>query len=347
MTSYTWTSGKKGSWGTAADWAGGTVANSATADVTIAGTGSNVTIGSSNSYTVDSLTLDSGAPQLTIAGTLDFAGATNQLSLQSGLLDITGTLIGATIAQTGGTLTFIGSTWDNITDESPLNLTAASADLYLEGTDAFTGAAGTGPGTINLTGNGAALYTDDNFALNDATLNFGGAGTSDNIYLASNGGPVQALTLGGSLDVVQSATDSDDDIDLYSDTGAQATLVNRDTIAAGASGGYFYIYGPSGDTFTNQGSIIVSNGDIFDISSVATFSNLKGTTLTGGAYEIGAGSTFQLAANSKITTDAASITLSGAGSVIEALNSTVGTEISLDSKLASIAATGEIGRAHV
>ena len=301
MTSYTWTSGKKGSWGTAADWAGGTVANSATADVTIAGTGSNVTIGSSNSYTVDSLTLDSGAPQLTIAGTLDFAGATNQLSLQSGLLDITGTLIGATIAQTGGTLTFIGSTWDNITDESPLNLTAASADLYLEGTDAFTGAAGTGPGTINLTGNGAALYTDDNFALNDATLNFGGAGTSDNIYLASNGGPVQALTLGGSLDVVQSATDSDDDIDLYSDTGAQATLVNRDTIAAGASGGYFYIYGPSGDTFTNQGSIIVSNGDHFDMSSLAGFNN------TGLISATGAGTVFNLASTSWSNTGAISV----------------------------------------
>jgi hypothetical protein len=132
MTAYTWKNGASGNWGTAGDWLGGTVANSAIADVTIAGTGSKVTIASGISYTVDSVTLGTGSAALTIAGTLDFAGASDALVLQTGVLDVTGTLIGAHISRTGGTLTLSDATLDGVSYSGTLDVFGYGNVLYVE-----------------------------------------------------------------------------------------------------------------------------------------------------------------------------------------------------------------------
>lgn len=290
--------------------------------------------------------------ELNITGDLlDTGTLTVGASTALGTVTLSGTITGGTVADAGGALVSDYGELDGVTYEGTLGLTTTEAGIYLAGTDNFTGAGGAGPGTINLTGNGAELLleyvstlgVEQLATLNNAVLNFGGSFGNDYIIFNDPSGGFNALILGGAMEVVQSASASDVVINLGQYGYGANTLVNQGTIAAEASGGDFAVDGYySGDIFTNQGTIIVSHGDIFDISGVETFSNLKGTTLTGGAYEIGAGSTFQLAANSKISVDAASITLSGAGSVIQAENTTAGTEISLDSKLASIAATGTL-----
>ncbi len=111
-------------------------------------------------------------------------------------------------------------------------------------------------------------------------------------------------------------------------------IINDGAINAIYAGGYFVV---SATKFTNNGDITVSNTDSLALESTA-FSNLKSGTLTGGAYNVYGASVLELSA--AITTDLASITLSGAGSDIQYLNGS--TQVQLDSKLAIIGAGGTL-----
>ena len=122
-------------------------------------------------------------------------------------------------------------------------------------------------------------------------------------------------------------------------------MINQGTIDASFAGGQFKIAVGNAlvpGTFTNQGLIHVSNGDTVIFSNSTNFTNLSGTTLTGGTYEVDAGSTMQLADNTQIQTLNANVTLSGAGSVIQSLNTTTSSQVSFDSTLTTIGANGQL-----
>ena len=90
---------------------------------------------------------------------------------------------------------------------------------------------------------------------------------------------------------------------------------------------------------TNTGTVSVQSGTL-EFSGDLT--NLSGTTLTGGAYTIGAGSVLELANNATIATDDANITLSGAGSTIQSYDTTTGDQVSFDGTILTIGATGQL-----
>ena len=73
-----------------------------------------------------------------------------------------------------------------------------------------------------------------------------------------------------------------------------------------------------------------------------TFTNLPAHTLTGGTYEAEAGSTIDIYSDDTITTDDATIILSGAGSTIETYNPSTGVTSAIDSTLSTIGAGGEL-----
>jgi len=93
--------------------------------------------------------------------------------------------------------------------------------------------------------------------------------------------------------------------------------------------------------FTNTGTLAAADGGVIDFGA-GGLTNLSGTTMTGGVYKVGAGSTLQLPNNSPIVTDDADIILSGAGSTIQDLDTTTGTEQSLDFTLRTIDENGQL-----
>jgi hypothetical protein len=190
--------------------------------------------------------------------------------------------------------------------------------VYVENGLTLTGAGGNGAGAVNLTGNDSSLVFIDSETFSNATVTVGGS----NDYI----GAFNNLTLGQNLSIIQSAAGSSDTLG-----GADAAaVVNDGTITASANGGTFNVEAQS---FTNNGEIIVSNGDTFDVGA-----NVE--TVVGGTYEVEAGSTIELGV--QITTDDATIILSGEGSTFEAFNPINNQTTTLDATLTAIGAGGAL-----
>ena len=170
--------------------------------------------------------------------------------------------------------------------------------------------------------------------LDNATLNIGNnAGWS---YLSGDDlGAGVLMTLGSKLSVVHTG------VLVSIGTGggpANSGIVNKGLITAALAGGSFSLGGPS---FSNAGTIQVSNGDSVFIST-GTFTNVSGSTLTGGSYQVGAGSLLQLTNNAMIGTIEADVTLSGAGSTIRSLNTSNNQHVAIDTTLNTIGSPGAL-----
>jgi len=276
-----------------------------------------------------------GTVEITTGGTLNNTGATLSVGAGSalGTIALAGTIAGGTIADAGGGISPAGGTLSGVTYEGIINLTASNAELFVANGLTVTGVGGTGAGTINLTGNTSSLLFTTSATLNNATVNLGAASATAIIDLYGSSG--LTLTLGKSLTIVANAADGVAYLGGYYYSGN--TIINDGTIDAGASGGTFNV-APNG-TFTDNGTITVSNGDTLNLQP-AKFTNLAGTTLTGGSYEAAAGSSIVLSNNDRIVTDNATIILSGAGSAIEALNSSTSKQVTIDSTLTTIGTAG-------
>ncbi len=126
-----------------------------------------------------------------------------------------------------------------------------------------------------------------------------------------------------------------------------------------AGGGYLDVFA---NAFTNNGAITVGNGESMLAVGTCAFSNagsitvtgggmmniadslaqLSGGTLTGGSFEVDAGSTLMLPEDSTITADNATLILSGAGSTMESFSSTTWQDMTVDSSLASVGTGGTL-----
>jgi hypothetical protein len=285
--------------------------------------------GSFSTSSLSGVTVGSGAT-VGISGNLTNTGATLILGSGSalGAVSLSGTITGGTIADAGGGILADYGTLNGVAYQGVLTLSASNALLYAMGNLSFKGAGGSGAGTIDLTGNGAALIYLGTSNLNNITINIG---STDGGYLDGESG---TLALGSGANLIQA--------------GAQAYLggiyngesfVNHGALTAGYSGGSFSISGPG---FTNTGSIAVANGDQLNMAALTAFTNLQNSTLTGGSYEVDAGSTFQLLNNVSIVTDAATIILSGVSSVITSLNTTMNAKITIDKTLGTISGNGKL-----
>ena len=249
VTAINWKSGINGDWSTAADWAGGKVPGAAD-DVTIAAAGSyTVTIyytQRANSLTLNAANakvVDSG--QLTLGTTLSVAAGT--FTLSGG-----GDIVGGTISTSGsGSFLSTGGTLSGVTYQGALTL-GASSSLFLQGSNVFVGAGGTGAGTINMSGTNANLYVEDKTTLDNATLTIGAANANDTIYLYSQDSNNPTLTLGSHFNLVQSGTGNRTTINLYNYVNNSSSFINQGTITADAKNGVLSIYGPNGGTFINQ-----------------------------------------------------------------------------------------------
>jgi fibronectin-binding autotransporter adhesin len=269
-------------------------------------TGSTLTLG--NSVTLNgkgTVVLSNSASNLINAAT---SGPT---LTNANTIEGAGTIQGMGIVNTG-TLAANQST--------PLIILPSSAGLNNKGTlsvstgDTMQIGTSAGGALINFSG---TTLTGGTYAVS-GTLEFGASGTS----LVTN---AANITL----------------------TGAGAKIVNfggqnvPTNFATNAPNGSFSLAGGANFTtagnFTNNGKLAAGAGTKFTVTGSLTNFNSATNTLTGGTYMVGGKLNF---AGANIVTDAANITLQGAGEIVNSTNSANGL-----ANLATIASNGSFGLA--
>ncbi len=270
----TWKNTAGGAWNAPTNWNDGVVPQAGDA-AAISISGSYVVAVSSVAAAYSLAVSDMGATvAINSGGTLILTGfltaAAGTVELNSG-----GTIAGGTLVSTGGTFDWAGGTLDGVTYQGILDLSPTSSSVYVK--DGFN--VGAGGATINLTGNYGELYASNTETLDNATINIG---SSNYTYLRNydpNG--AQVLTLGANLIIDHVGTYAELDDSEYGKSGSG--IVNEGTINANLSGGTFII---TDGSFTNQGSINVSNGDTLTISA-PSWSNSGLITDSGGTLNLG------------------------------------------------------------
>jgi hypothetical protein len=186
------------------------------------------------------------------------------------------------------------------------NGSAGSVSIYAGNTTAgnavlnVTGPSITNSGTIQLNG-----YVADATLKIGANVALSGSGTISLSNIASNlitgSSPSFTLTNGSTIQ--------------GSGTISNMGIVNTGTISANQSMPLLIL--PSNLGLNNQGTLSVSTGDTMQVGTSAggALTNFSGKTLTGGTYSVGGTMQFG-ASGTSIVTDAANISLTGAGAQI-------------------------------
>ncbi|HTW29258.1 MAG TPA: Hint domain-containing protein, partial [Acetobacteraceae bacterium] len=288
-----WTNASGGNWSDGTNWSSGSVPGAGDDAVIAVGALDQVLV--DGSFTAASLTLDDAATTLAFAagGVLTLGTFT----ITAGTVDLTGgTLRDTHVVDTGGSLIFDNTILDGVTWQGALDL---GADATLSVTKGLTvlDASGTGPGTINLTGDEAVLTFDDAIArLDDVTIRLGGAGSvafprlstsTDTAFtigattvvdVVGNGGAIWAGTLvnDGTITIAAGS-----ELDLYSSANTAGFFNNTGTITLGLGAELLF------DTevrLADLGTIINQGGSYF-------FEN--GIDLGGQTWTIATGGTYQ------------------------------------------------------
>ncbi len=289
MAAISWKSGISGTWTAAADWSAGAVP-STSSDVTIAvapaagSTAYTVTLASASR--VDSVTLDQAAATLDVDnGTLTVGKA---FAVEAGTLALNGSgeISGGTIKESGGTLVSQGGTLAGVTYDGTLEVGNFDS-LVVTGGITLEGAAGTGTGTMAITGAGSGVVFAGSQTLNNASItmgSFAGSLPSDyDNYIAVgtyDEAAATTLTLGPKLSITQVGTS----VEVLAGTAedkAVNKVINEGTITAGYNGSainsQFQV-----ENLTNTGTILISHDDNF-----AGLSNNSGTVRdTGGSISL-------------------------------------------------------------
>ena len=262
----------------------GSFSNTGTFNVT------NSTINLYGSYTTALLALfDNRNDTITIDGTLTNTGQTLTVGLGSALGTVVlasgGTIVGGTIVDQGSGMSFQSGTLSGVTYDGTLDLSPNNSTVYIANSLTANNLAGTGPGTINLTGISDNIYFEGNQTFNNATINLGNtSGYYDTIYNYDTNNAGSVLTLGPNVIVNQAINETAGYAQLTS-AGSNHTgdgIVNEGTINAEAVNGTFYI---EPYNFTNAGTINVANGDKLYIEPT-TFTNNGTIAISGGTVDI-------------------------------------------------------------
>ncbi len=274
--------------------------SSASATVTIGGTWTNTGTISTNVGLINLGGSGNVAGLGTVTNTGGTVAFTGQFDMQGQTLDIgQGTALGLTAlgagaVMRGGTLHDAGGagmlmqsgTFDAMTYEGTMDLSQVVAKLNFIHTLTLTNAAGTGPGTVNLSGNSGALYALAGGTLGDATLdaatiNLGS--NINNVYLWSwdqFGGGNARLQLASGLTVNHGGYWAN----MISGSNAGDQIINNGTINAKLATGNFNV---SGYGFANAGAIAVANGDAVFLAATHFTNSGTMNAAAGGLLQIG------------------------------------------------------------
>ena len=162
-----------------------------------------------------------------------------------------------------------------LTYDGTLDLSPNSSSVIITNGLTATGASGTGPGTVNLTGMWGHVYFEGTQTFDKATINLGSStGYDDAIYQYDNtGAGNETLTLGPNL-IVNAASTNYVYIGTYYDYTGDG-IVNEGTINAEGTNGRLF---ETALNFTNEGTITVTNGETF--YEYYNFTNAAGAALS-------------------------------------------------------------------
>jgi autotransporter-associated beta strand protein len=209
------------------------------------------------------------------------------------------TVSSATLAS-GATLT--------LGDGALLSSTDGGATFDVMSGGASVGTITNNGATIDVTGASAKLEFVGNNTFDSAAINLGSS--SGDIISSNDPGTGAVLTFGPNA-IINHITGSGE---LTGDTNTGDGIVNQGVINAVATGGTLTI---DPLDFTNSGTITVRNGDTVKLQPVGSFTNLTFGDLTGGTYDIGAGSVIELSQFAFVTTLDATLILGGSGASLQ------------------------------
>ncbi|HEY7087553.1 MAG TPA: hypothetical protein VH518_05645, partial [Tepidisphaeraceae bacterium] len=198
---------------------------------------------------------------INITGNVSNAGNTLALTATTGDFFLNGGSInGGSITSSGGNMKFTsagGNRFNNVTFTGNLLLDQNNSRLALINGGSISGSA-------TLSGSSAVLGFFDSFSAPAITYNLDGAST----YISTEGSgtlifPVGTIIRGGNGGGIWNT--------FFGGTGATNTVINNGVIQSDLPGKLFTIF-PSGNTFTNNGTISAINGSTMTISA-ATWSN--------------------------------------------------------------------------
>jgi hypothetical protein len=338
MTVYSWATAASGDWGTGTLWTPAGPPNALTADATIGVTGTyTVTVGATEAFSIDSLTISDAAASLDLLGTLTLGGATATLNLNAGTIVEDGLISGGTIAVAGGSFDVGKSlTYAGLFAASRGVVAVASGDtLKLTGAVNFdtTNAYGPsieGPGTLMTTaattlatqtqgyvdlylGDGASWINSGSVAVG-GIIDFG-VGPADHAAFVNQAGGVFNFTddLAGITAYTSYDTATFSNAGLLEKTGGTATsavyavVTNTGTIAVASGTISFLGGGTFGGSLTGAGTVAVTGGT----STLSATTTTASFLLNGGTLAIAAAETLNgpFAGASGVVTIAAGKTL--------------------------------------
>jgi fibronectin-binding autotransporter adhesin len=196
---------------------------------------------------------------------------------------------------------------------------------------------GTLEGNFNVTGDNP-LQLSGTMTVANATIDVGAPSAAGAAIVNVGGGVV---TIASTTTIEQTVTGTaaflGDDANDPNAITSVGTVVVDGTIISAVSGSAF---GIDPATLTVNGLLEAEGGKIAVGSN--DFTNLSGTTLTGGSYEAAAGGTFEFVAFSTFTTDDATIILSGSSAIMEQLNLNTNALSTIESTLTSTGSGGTL-----
>jgi T5SS/PEP-CTERM-associated repeat protein/autotransporter-associated beta strand protein len=249
----------------------------------------------SGSSITNNNTIEAGGGLLDISGITVTQAANGQLLAAGGNVQFDGatTVKGGLLNSSSAASVFVvnsgGAFFTSLTNDATVNMVAGTT-LTMSGT---------------LTDNGRIVVdSGGTSALTVLDVNGGSVTGSGAIILNAGGGDAE---LTGTLTQTASHTISGIGV-------IDAALTNNGTVNADVAGQTLTVNGLT----TNRGVMEASGSGTLSFAP-GVLSNLSGSTLTGGAYEAFGGSTIGLSGS--ITTNSATVILSGSGSTFSAINS--------------------------
>ncbi len=250
-----------------------------------------------------------GTTVVHLQGTLDNSGDTLTLDAATGSYLLNGgTIQNGTVEQLNGrTLTIAGASanlLDGVTVEGGLDLSGFNSQLRLANTSSFDGTATLGS-NAQLGVVGTETLDSANVLLSGSSARFGVAGDG-------------TLTLGSNFTV--SLTGSNTELTSAVIQAGLGTVLNQGTVSA--SGLIAAAIKP--DVFTNQGVVEALGGATLTVGcATCSITSVSGGTLTEGSWRVVGPSSLELFGDPVITTNQADVTLSGATSMFDSLDSLI------------------------
>jgi fibronectin-binding autotransporter adhesin len=320
--------------GSNADWFGTNVwtngpPNAQTAATIALSTSYTMTLNGGETGAASTVGLTGTQADFILNGTLNI---TKSFTASAGTLAVGGTINGGIFVSNGSTVSFTGGTLSNLAYRGLIDLSPNYANVYLAGTDSFAGATGTGTGTINLTGYQTTLFAEGYETLNNVQVNFGSS-TSGTAFLRSldTNGQGAILTIGPTGTLTHAGANA-----ALSDSGnAYDAVYNDGKIVASLAAGTFTV---TGNDFENDGTITVSNGDMFNVQS-AQFVNTKTLTVSGATLGISGAflNTGSATATNSVLNFATSLTGTGLTAIVTGGGDTLNLSGSLDEQGGTLA----------